>query len=233
MRKTPKGYGKQRFLSPYREPRFNRRFPFSSCARCLASCDATIEAHPLKNYVGAIDRGTTSTRFMVFDQDARVVAVAQTEHQQIYPQPGWVERDPLEILRRTEEVITEALAHGGLRASDLAAIGITNQTRDHHRLGTQNREANCQCHRLARHASLGRRASILHDWRPGLLPPANWLATQHLLQRPKTPLAGDLLFGHVDTFLLSNLTGGAKGGVHVTDVTNASRTQLLSLKTLD
>jgi len=67
--------------------------------------------------------------------------------------------------------------------------GKTNQTRDHDRLGTQNREANCQCHRLARHASLGRRASILHDWRPGPLPPANWLATQHLLQRPKTPLA--------------------------------------------
>jgi glycerol kinase len=201
----------------------------------------------LRNYVGAINQGTTSTRFMAFDQDARVLAVAQKEHRQIYPQPGWVEHDPLEILRRTEEAIAEALAHGGLRASDLAAIGITNQTRDHDRLGAQNREANYQCHRLARHASLGRRASILHDWRPGPLPPANWLATQHSLQRPKTTLAvaehsrraekktasGDLLFGNVDTFLLSNLTGGAKGGVHVTYVTNASRTQLLSLKTLD
>src|SRR5215468_8297774 len=86
-----------------------------------------IGAAPLKDYVGAIDQGTTSTRFMVFDRSARVVAVAQKEHQQIYPQPGWVEHDPLEILRRTEEVISDALSQRGLRASDLAAIGITNQ----------------------------------------------------------------------------------------------------------
>src|ERR1700752_2804404 len=131
--KTSKGFGKQRFLSLYQEPRFNRRFPSSCCAHCAVSCDAAIEAHSLNNYAGAIDQGTTSTRFMVFDQDARVVAVAQKEHRQIYPQPGWVEHDPLEILRRTEVVIAEALAHGGLRASDLAAIGITNQTRDHDR----------------------------------------------------------------------------------------------------
>src|SRR5262250_163046 len=81
----------------------------------------------VKDYVGAIDQGTTSTRFMVFDRGARVVAVAQKEHQQIYPQPGWVEHDPLEILRRTEQVISDALSQRGLRASDLAAIGITNQ----------------------------------------------------------------------------------------------------------
>ena len=81
----------------------------------------------MKNYVGAIDQGTTSTRFMVFDQAGRVVALAQKEHEQIYPKPGWVEHDALEILRRTEEVIAEALAQRGLRASDLAAIGITNQ----------------------------------------------------------------------------------------------------------
>src|SRR5262250_2572246 len=81
----------------------------------------------VKDYVGAIDQGTTSTRFIVFDRSARIVAVAQKEHRQIYPQPGWVEHDPLEILRRTEEVISEALEQRGLRASDLAAIGITNQ----------------------------------------------------------------------------------------------------------
>ena len=80
----------------------------------------------VKNYVGAIDQGTTSTRFMVFDQAGRVVAVAQKEHEQIYPKPGWVEHDALEILRRTEEVIPEALAQRGLHASDLAAIGITS-----------------------------------------------------------------------------------------------------------
>src|SRR5216684_4638008 len=83
--------------------------------------------HPVKSYIGAIDQGTTSTRFMVFDKAARVVAVAQKEHEQIFPKPGWVEHNALEILRRTEEVIAEALDQRGLRASDLAAIGITNQ----------------------------------------------------------------------------------------------------------
>src|SRR5580698_10850064 len=81
----------------------------------------------VKNYVGAIDQGTTSTRFMVFDKAARIVAVAQKEHEQIFPRPGWVEHDALEIMRRTEEVIAEALEQRGLRPSDLAAIGITNQ----------------------------------------------------------------------------------------------------------
>src|SRR5438132_890252 len=81
----------------------------------------------VKDYVGAIDQGTTSTRFMVFDQAGRAVAVAQKEHEQIYPKPGWVEHDPQEILRRTEDVIADALGQRGLHASDLAAIGITNQ----------------------------------------------------------------------------------------------------------
>src|SRR2546422_9366101 len=81
----------------------------------------------VKNYIGAIDQGTTSTRFMVFDRSARVVAVAQKEHEQIFSKPGRVEHDPLEILRRTEEVIADALEQRGLRASDLSAIGITNQ----------------------------------------------------------------------------------------------------------
>src|SRR5882757_6530198 len=81
----------------------------------------------LRHYIGAIDQGTTSTRFMVFDKAARVVAQAQKEHEQIFPRAGWVEHDALEILRRTREVIGEALAQRNLRAADLAAIGITNQ----------------------------------------------------------------------------------------------------------
>src|SRR5260370_24165953 len=81
----------------------------------------------VKSYIGAIDQGTTSTRFMVFDKDARIVAVAQKEHRQIYPRPGWVEHDANEILRRTHEVIGEALQRRRLQPSDLAAIGITNQ----------------------------------------------------------------------------------------------------------
>src|SRR5207244_5461892 len=81
----------------------------------------------VKSYIGAIDQGTTSTRFMVFDQSARIAAVAQKEHEQIFSKPGWVEHDALEIQRRTEEVIASALEQRGLRAADLAAIGITNQ----------------------------------------------------------------------------------------------------------
>ena len=81
----------------------------------------------MTSYIGALDQGTTSTRFMVFDRSGRVVSVAQREHQQIYPKPGWVEHDPEEIWRRTCEVIAESLANKGLKATDLEAIGITNQ----------------------------------------------------------------------------------------------------------
>src|SRR5947209_7481292 len=81
----------------------------------------------MSNYIGAIDQGTTSTRFIVFDRSGRIVSVAQKEHEQIYPQPGWVEHDASEIWRRTGEVIGDALAERSLKASDIAAIGITNQ----------------------------------------------------------------------------------------------------------
>src|SRR5947209_13036711 len=81
----------------------------------------------MSNYIGAIDQGTTSTRFIVFDRAGRIVSVAQSPHEQIYPQPGWVEHDANEIWRRTQEVIAEALAQRGMTAADLAAIGITNQ----------------------------------------------------------------------------------------------------------
>src|SRR2546426_621891 len=93
----------------------------------VVCCCANNKDCSVKNYIGAIDQGTTSTRFMVFDQSGRVAAVAQREHEQIFPKPGWVEHDPLEIQRRAEEVIAGALQQRGLRAADLAAIGITNQ----------------------------------------------------------------------------------------------------------
>jgi glycerol kinase len=81
----------------------------------------------MSNYLGAIDQGTTSTRFIVFDRSGRISSIAQREHQQIYPRPGWVEHDPEEIWRRTQEVIADAMQQNGLRPTDLAAIGITNQ----------------------------------------------------------------------------------------------------------
>jgi glycerol kinase len=200
----------------------------------------------MKNYVGAIDQGTTSTRFMVFDQSARVVAVAQKEHEQIYPQPGWVEHDPLEILRRTEEVIGDALQRRGLRTSDLAAIGITNQreTAVVWERKTGKPIANAivwQDTRVSddvkRFCTAGGQDRFRQETG---LPLSTYFSSlklrwllEHVPGAREKAAAGELLFGNVDTFLLWNLTGGARGGVHATDVTNASRTQFLNIKTLD
>ncbi len=202
--------------------------------------------HPVKSYIGAIDQGTTSTRFMVFDKGARVVAVAQKEHEQIFPRPGWVEHDALEILRRTEEVIEEALAQRGLRAADLAAIGITNQreTSVVWERSTGRPIANAivwQDTRVSedvRHfASRGGQDRFRMQTGLPLSTYFSSLKLRWLLKNvpnaKKKASAGDLLFGNIDTFLVWNLTGGPSGGVHVTDVTNASRTQLLNLKSLD
>jgi glycerol kinase len=200
----------------------------------------------VKNYIGAIDQGTTSTRFMVFDPSARIAAVAQKEHEQIYPKPGWVEHDPLEILRRTEEVIAEALEQRGLRASDLAAIGITNQreTTVLWERKTGKPMANAivwQDTRVAedvgRFASNGGQNRFREETGLPLSTYFSSLKLRWLLENlpdaREKAAAGELLFGNIDTFLLWNLTGGPQGGVHATDVTNASRTQLLNLKTLD
>src|SRR6266581_2802854 len=200
----------------------------------------------VKNYIGAIDQGTTSTRFMVFDQSARVVAVAQKEHEQIFSKPGWVEHDPLEILRRTEEVIADALGQRGLRASDLAAIGITNQRETtvlwERKTGKpvanaivwQDTRVAEEVGRFAKEGGQDRfRAQTglpLSTYFSGLK--LRWLL-QNVPGAHEKAAAGELLFGNIDTFLLWNLTGGSESGVHITDVTNASRTQLLNLKTLD
>src|SRR5690349_21226849 len=183
---------------------------------------------------------------MVFDQAGRVVAATQKEHEQVYPKPGWVEHDPLEILRRTEEVIAEALAQRGLRASDLAAIGITNQreTAVLWERKTGKPVANAIVWQDTRVADEVKRYSAaggqdrfraqtglpLSTYFSGLK--LRWLL-QNVPGAKEKAVAGELLFGNIDTFLLWNLTGGARGGVHATDVTNASRTQLLNIKTLD
>ena len=200
----------------------------------------------MKNYIGAIDQGTTSTRFMVFDQSARIAAVVQKEHEQILSKPGWVEHDPLEILRRTEEVIADALEQRGLRASDLAAIGITNQreTTVLWERKTGKPVANAIVWQdmrvaddVARFASEGGQDRFRPQTGLPLSTYFSSLKLRWLLENipgaRKKAAGGELLFGNIDTFLLWNLTGGPRGGVHVTDVTNASRTQLLNLKTLD
>src|SRR2546421_10028949 len=183
---------------------------------------------------------------MVFDQSARIAAVAQKEHEQIFSKPGWVEHDPLEILRRTEEVIANALEQRGLRAADLAAIGITNQreTTVLWERKTGKPVANAIVWRGTRVAEDGAR----FDSKGGQdrlraqtgLPLSTYFSSLKLLWllenvpgARERAAGGELLFGNIDTFLLWNLTGGPLGGVHVTDVTNASRTQLLNLLTLD
>jgi glycerol kinase len=200
----------------------------------------------VKSYIGAIDQGTTSTRFMVFDKAARVVAVAQQEHEQIFPKPGWVEHDALEILRRTQEVIGEALAQRGLRPTDLAAIGITNQreTTVVWERATGKPVANAivwqdtrVAEDVARFARSGGQDRLRAQTGLPLSTYFSSLKLRWILQNVpgarEKAAAGEILFGNIDSFLVWNLTGGPKRGVHVTDVTNASRTQLLNLKTLD
>ena len=200
----------------------------------------------MKNYIGAIDQGTTSTRFIVFDQSARIAAVAQKEHEQIFPRPGWVEHDPLEILRRTQEVVAEALEQRGLSASDLAAIGITNQreTTVLWERKTGKPVANAivwqdtrVAEDVARFAASGGQDRFRAQTGLPLSTYFSSLKLRWLLENVpnarERAATGELLFGNIDTFLLWNLTGGPQGGVHATDVTNASRTQLLNLLTLD
>ena len=200
----------------------------------------------MKSYIGAIDQGTTSTRFMVFDKSARIVAAAQKEHQQIFPRPGWVEHDALEILRRTQEVIGEALQQRGLQASDLAAVGITNQREttvvwdrktgqpiSNAIVWQDTRVADEVAHFASDGGQDRFRAATglpLSTYFSGLK--LRWIL-QHVPGARERGAAGELLFGNVDTFLVWNLTGGPDGGVHVTDMTNASRTQLFNLETLD
>lgn len=200
----------------------------------------------MKSYIGAIDQGTTSTRFLVFDKNGNVVCSAQKEHRQIFPKPGWVEHDPAEILQRTREVIAEALAKKNLRPADLAGIGITNQreTTVVWDRATGKPVGNAIVWQdtrvagdVARFAATGGQDRFrgktglpLSTYFSGLK--LRWIL-QNVPGARERAASGDLLFGNVDTFLLWNLTGGASGGVHATDVTNASRTQLLDLKTLD
>ena len=199
----------------------------------------------MPNYLGALDQGTTSTRFLVFDRSGRIVAQAQQEHQQIYPQPGWVEHNPLEIWSRTVEVIEQACATANLTAADLASIGIANQREttvvwDRHTgapianaIVWQDTRVGDQVSRLQ---SQG--AETLVRTLSGL-PLATYFSAlkiawllDHVPQARQRAEAGDLLFGNLDSFLLWNFTGGVRGGLHFTDVTNAARTQLMNLDTL-
>lgn len=191
-------------------------------------------------YVGALDQGTTSTRFMIFDAAGRVVASDQREHRQIFPRPGWVEHDPAEIIERTHEVIEGALAVAGLERTDLTAVGITNQRETAvvwdrttgrpvaNAIVWQDTRTDEVCRRLAGDEGPDRFRTVtglpLATYFSG--PKVRWLLDE--LDLRGRAERGDLAFGTIDSWLVWNLTGGR----HVTDVTNASRTLLMDLATL-
>jgi glycerol kinase len=199
----------------------------------------------VSSYIGAIDQGTTSTRFIVFDKAGRIVSVAQKEHEQIFPAPGCVEHNPKEIWLRTQEVITAAMHQGGLRPKDLTALGITNQRETtilwnrstgepaYNALVWQDTRVEDAVAEFSRDGGQDRFRQItglpLATYFSGLK--IRWILDNVLGVR-KLAQAGEVLFGNVDSYLVSKLTGGSHGGIHVTDVTNASRTQLLNLQTL-
>jgi glycerol kinase len=194
----------------------------------------------MRRYVGAIDQGTTSSRFIVFDRTGATIALAQREHRQIYPQPGWVEHDPTEIRVNVMAVIDQALTQAGLTANDLAAVGITNQRETtllwdrrtgqpiHNALVWQDTRVDPLVTAFAAAGGQDRfRAQTglpLASYFSGLK--LRWLL-DNVPEARRRAEAGDLAFGTIDTWLLWHLTGR-----HITDVTNASRTQLMNISTL-
>jgi glycerol kinase len=198
----------------------------------------------MAQYAAAIDQGTTSTRFMVFDHGGQVVAVDQKEHEQIYPKPGWVEHDPLEIWQRTQEVVRAGLDK--VKASDIAAVGVTNQRETtlvwerstgrpvYNAIVWQDTRTDQICNELSADGGQDRfRAKTglpIATYFSG--PKIKWILDNVDGVRAKAE-NGEVVFGNIDTWVIWQLTGGPEGGVHVTDVTNASRTMLMNLETLD
>lgn len=200
----------------------------------------------MAKYAAAIDQGTTSTRFMVFDHSGKVVCFDQKEHEQIYPKPGWVEHDPMEIWTRTDEVVKGALAKGNIDVADIAAVGITNQRETtvvwnrhtgkpyYNAIVWQDTRTADLCNMWAADGGQDRfRAHVglpLATYFSG--PKVRWILDNVPGVREAAE-KGEAIFGNIDTWVIWNLTGGTDGGVHVTDVSNASRTMLMNLATLD
>ncbi|WP_120004869.1 glycerol kinase GlpK [Nesterenkonia muleiensis] len=196
----------------------------------------------------SIDQGTTSTRAVAFNQAGQILASAQKEHAQHFPQAGWVEHEPEEIWRNTVEVIAAALEDGGLERTQVTALGITNQRETtvvwdrstgepvHRAIVWQDTRTQSICEELAAHDAAGsdrfaeRTGLPLATYFSG--PKIRWILDNVHGARERAE-AGDLLFGTIDSWVVWNLTGGTEGGVHITDVTNASRTLLMNIDTLD
>ncbi|EQD41583.1 protein containing Carbohydrate kinase, FGGY, partial [mine drainage metagenome] len=183
---------------------------------------------------------------MIFDHSGNVIAVDQKEHEQIFPKPGWVEHDALEIWQRSQEVISGALAKAGCSASDLAAVGVTNQRETavvwdrttgkpvHNAIVWQDTRTDTICNELAKDGGQDRfRAKVglpLATYFSG--PKITWILDNVPGVRERAE-KGEVVFGNIDSWCIWNLTGGVNGGIHMTDVTNASRTMLMDLETLD
>ncbi|WP_310728940.1 glycerol kinase GlpK [Streptomyces sp. N2A] len=198
-----------------------------------------------EKYVAAIDQGTTSSRCIIFDHDGAIVAVDQREHRQIFPRPGWVEHDATEIWTKVQAVVAGALTKAGLRADQLSALGITNQRETtvlwdratgrpvHHAIVWQDTRTSQLCAELGGTDGQDRFREAtglpLASYFSG--PKAAWLLDEVPGLRTRAE-RGEIAFGTIDSWLIWNLTGGIDGGVHVTDVTNAGRTMLMNLATL-
>jgi len=196
-------------------------------------------------YAAALDQGTTSTRCMIFNHGGEVVSVAQKEHEQIYPKPGWVEHDPKEIWARTQEVMDEALDAAGASADDISGLGITNQRETTvvwdkntgepvmNAIVWQDTRTDKLVDELSRDGGQNRFQEQvglpLATYFSG--PKVRWIL-DNVDGAQERADAGDLIFGNMDTWCLWNLTGGTDGGQHITDPTNASRTMLMDLKSL-
>jgi glycerol kinase len=200
----------------------------------------------MASYVGAVDQGTTGTRFIIFDREGHIVASAHEDHAQIYPQPGWVEHDMGEVWSRTQRVIASGLDMGGIDLAGLAAVGITSQRETTVVWDPSTGEPiwnavvwqDTRTRELCRWLIAEGLESAFRE-KTGLPvatyfsgPKLTWLLQQVPGLRDRAE-AGDALFGNPDAWLIWNLTGGPRGGAHVTDVTNASRTMLMNLRTLD
>ena len=196
----------------------------------------------MTKYVGAIDSGTTSTRFILFDQSGSVVASDQREHEQIFPQSGWVEHDPLEIWNATQTVIRAALEAADVKPGEISAIGVTNQRETtvvwdrktgrpiYNAIVWQDVRTDLACEEMttAGHSALVRAQTGLPIATYFSATKIRWI----LDQSQSNTTASNLLFGNIDSWLVWLLTGGKEGGVHVTDPTNASRTMLMNIETL-
>jgi glycerol kinase len=200
----------------------------------------------MTKYVAAIDQGTSSTRFMIFNHSGNIVAVDQKEHQQFYPQSGWVEHDPMEIWIRTQEVILNALQKSGIHPSEIAALGITNQRETtilwdkstgqplYPAIVWQDTRTSSICNELASNGGQDRLREKtglpLATYFSG--PKIKWLL-ENIPRVKESVENGNALAGTVDSWLIWNLTGGKTGGLHITDGSNASRTLLMNLNTCD